>query len=62
MVDGRQYAPQAETHFLDSRIEGLKLEERGAFLRRDWSAAKSKVLEKAPLKEAQHRTAARRLA
>ncbi len=35
----KQYAPQPETHILDSRIQGLGLEERGAARRRASSAA-----------------------
>ena len=57
-MNGEHNAPQTPTQVLDSHIEGLELEELGAFLRRDWSAASSKVLKKATLKEARHRVVA----
>ncbi|MEW6635873.1 MAG: hypothetical protein AB1425_03570 [Actinomycetota bacterium] len=45
---------------LASRIERLELEERDAIRRRDWSAARSIAIERVALKEACHRTVARR--
>jgi len=54
----RQSTPQAETHILDSRIEGLDLDERDAIRRCDWSAARNIVLVRAPLKEVRQRTGA----
>jgi hypothetical protein len=56
-MNTKQYALEAETHILDSRIGRLELEERDAIRRRDWSAARNIVLERATLKEAQHWTA-----
>jgi hypothetical protein len=56
-VDTKKYALQAETHILDSRIEGLDLDERDAIRRRDWPAARNIVLVRAPLKETRQRTA-----
>jgi hypothetical protein len=50
-MNGEHNVSQTLTRILDSHIEGLELEERGAFLRHDYSAARSKVLKKAPLKE-----------
>jgi hypothetical protein len=54
----KQSKLQSETHILDSRIEGLDLDERDAIRRCDWSAARNIVLERAPLKEVRQRTGA----
>lgn len=59
-MDTKQHTPEAEPRILDSRIEGLDLDERDAIRRRDWSAARNIVLERAPLKETRQRTAAPR--
>jgi hypothetical protein len=59
-MDTRQARLQAETRILDSRIDGLDLDERDAVRRRDWSAARNVVLVKAPLKEVRQRTGAPR--
>lgn len=47
---------------LERRIEELAREERAAVAGGDWTAATSKALERAALREAQHRTGARRQA
>jgi hypothetical protein len=54
----KQSKLQSETRILDSRIEGLDLDERAAVRRCDWSAARNVVLVRAPLKEARQRTGA----
>jgi hypothetical protein len=41
------------------RIERLELEEQGAILRRDWSAASDIARQRAVLEEAHHRALAR---
>ncbi len=43
---------------LADRIEQLQVEERAAVMKGDWPAARSAAIEKAKLKEAQHRAAA----
>ena len=47
------------TGVLATRIERLVLEERDAVRRRDWSAARASVQERAILQEAHHRALAR---
>lgn len=42
------------------RIGELEAEERAAIMKGDWSAARSAAIEKAKLKEAQHRAAGSR--
>ena len=59
-MNTKQYALQAETHILDSRIWRLDLEEEGAIHRCDWSSARNISLERAPLKEIRHWSAAPR--
>lgn len=60
MSSSGRYATAPVADPLALRIERLELEERDAVRRRDWSAARSITLEKATLKEARHRTIARR--
>ncbi len=48
----------AGVELLAGRIEQLEAEERAAVKKGDWPAARSAVVEKAALKEAQHRAAA----
>jgi hypothetical protein len=57
-MDTRQSTLKAETHILDSHIGRLDLDERDAIRRCDWSAARSIVLERAPLKEVRQWSAA----
>jgi hypothetical protein len=57
-MDTRHSRLRAETRILDSRIEGLDLDERDAVRRCDWSAARNVVLVRAPLKEVRQRTGA----
>ena len=59
-MNSKHYAPQAETHILDSRIWRLDLEEQDAIHRCDWSAARNISLERATLKEARQWSAAPR--
>lgn len=47
---------------LERRIEELARQERAAVARGDWTTATSKALERAALREAHHRTGARRRA
>lgn len=54
-MNGRTAVPGTSGGSLASRIEQLEIEERDAVRRRDWSAARSIALERAALKEAQHR-------
>jgi hypothetical protein len=58
-MDGSR-VPFSGDAVLASRIERLELEERDAVRRRDWFAAKSVAIERAALKEAHHRTVAKR--
>ena len=58
-MDASRPAGPTVTSVLDSRIERLEMEERDAVRRRDWSAARSTLLEKTALKEARYKTAAR---
>lgn len=46
----------AGVEILAGRIGHLEAKERAAVMRGDWSAARSAAIEKAKLKEAQHRT------
>lgn len=48
----------AGVEILADRIGQLQAEERAAVMKGDWSAARSAAVEKAKLKEAQHRAAA----
>lgn len=48
----------ASVGLLDGRIGELEAEERAAVMKGDWTAARSAVVEKAKLKETQHRAAA----
>lgn len=48
----------AGDEFLAGRIGQLEAEERTAVTKSDWLAARSAVVEKVKLKEAQHRAAA----
>lgn len=48
----------AGVELLAGRIVQLEVKERAAVMRGDWSAARSVTIEKAKLKEAQHRAAA----
>ena len=58
-MGGRRSTTETGDTGLDSRIERLEMEERDAVRRRDWSAARSTLLEKTALKEARYKTAAR---
>lgn len=42
--------------YLERRVEDLSREERTAARRGDWTMARSKALERAALREAQHRS------
>ncbi len=57
-MDGRRTIPISGP--LVSRIEQLEAEERDAIRRRDWSTARGIAQERVALKEAHHRTLARR--
>ena len=56
-MDGKQYALQAETHILDALIERQDLDEHDAIISRCDRAARTIVLQRAPLKETRQRTA-----
>ncbi len=58
-MGGRRSTTEAGDTVLDLRIERLEKEERDAVRRRDWSAARSTLLEKTALKKARHKTSAR---
>jgi hypothetical protein len=57
-MNTKQSGHQAEIHILASQIGRLDLDEHDAIRRRDWSAARNIVLERAPLKEVRQRSAA----
>ena len=58
-MDSRRPAPETGYGSLVARIARLELEERDAVRRRDWSAARSTVLERVALKESHRKALAR---